>query len=76
MLKKKIKKTLQSINAVEVAPAHVRRHPHLILHVKEKNKKTLQSINAVEVAPAHVRRHPHLVLHVEQKKIFAINQCC
>jgi hypothetical protein len=25
--------------AVEMAPAHVRRHPNLILHVKEKNKK-------------------------------------
>jgi hypothetical protein len=57
---------LQSINAVEVAPAHVRSHPQLILQVEEKNKN--QSINAVEVAPAHVRRHPHLVLQVEERK--------
>jgi hypothetical protein len=52
--------------AVEVTPAHVRRHPHLILQVEEKNKN--QSINAVEVAPAHVRCHPHLILQVEEKK--------
>jgi hypothetical protein len=37
-LKKKIKKTLQSINSVEMAPSHVRRHPHLILHGEEKIK--------------------------------------
>jgi hypothetical protein len=36
-LKIKIK-SLQSINAVEVASAHVRRHPHLILQVEDKNK--------------------------------------
>jgi hypothetical protein len=47
-----------------VAPAHVCRHPHLILQVEEKNKN--KSINAVEVAPALVRRHPHLILQVEE----------
>jgi len=35
-LKKKIKKTLQSINSVEMAPSHVRRHPHLVLQVEQK----------------------------------------
>ncbi len=44
-MKKKIKIfALQSINAVEVAPAHVRRHPHLVLYV-EKQKKKKVAIN-------------------------------
>jgi hypothetical protein len=63
---------LQSINSVEVAPAHVRRHPHLILQVEEKNKN--QSINAVEVAPAHVCRNPHLILQVKEKNKNLCNQ--
>jgi hypothetical protein len=63
---------LQSINAVEVAPAHIRSHPHLILQVEEKNKN--QSINAVEMARAHVRNHPHLILQVEEKNKNLCNQ--
>jgi hypothetical protein len=63
--------------AVEVATAHVRRHPHLVLQVEEKNKNLCnQSIL--------LRWRPHMYAAIltsccrlkKKIKIFAINQFC
>jgi hypothetical protein len=63
--------------AVEVAPAHVRCHPHLILQVEGKNKNLCNQSMLL-------RWRPHMYAAIltsscklkEKIKIFAINQCC